>query len=76
MRALTLTAAEIFGVAGKLGSIEKGKAANLTVATGDIFDRRTRVKYVFIDGKKYDITEPEPEQQGEPSPAERPGSGP
>ena len=61
MRALTLTAAEIFGVAGKLGSIEKGKTANLTIATGDIFDSRTRVKYVFIDGKKYDITEPEPE---------------
>src|SRR5213593_2167063 len=59
MRALTLTAAEIFGIAGKLGSIEKGKAANLTIATGDVFDSRTRVKYVFIDGKKYDITEPE-----------------
>jgi hypothetical protein len=59
LRALTLTPAEIFGVADRLGSIEKGKAANLIVATGDLFDPRTRVKQVFIDGHKFDNTETE-----------------
>ena len=65
LRALTLTPAEIFGVADRLGSIDKGKIANLVVADGDIFADRTRVKYVFVDGGKY---EPLPED-----PAARPG---
>ncbi|PYV19733.1 MAG: amidohydrolase [Acidobacteria bacterium] len=59
LRALTLAPAEIFGVADRIGSIERGKAANLVVATGDIFDARTRVKQVFIDGRKFDIPEEE-----------------
>jgi Amidohydrolase family len=53
VRALTLSPAEIFGVADRLGSIEKGKIANLTVTRGDLFDDRTRVEMVFIDGKKH-----------------------
>jgi hypothetical protein len=59
LRALTLTPAEIFGVADRVGSIEKGKTANLVITTGDIFDSRSRVKFVFVDGKKFDIPEPE-----------------
>jgi hypothetical protein len=53
VRALTLSPAEIFGVADRLGSIEKGKIANLTVTRGELFDDRTRVEMVFIDGKKH-----------------------
>ncbi len=54
VRAMTLSAAEIFGVANRLGSVEKGKIANLTVTKGDLFADSTRVQYVLIDGKKYD----------------------
>jgi imidazolonepropionase-like amidohydrolase len=50
IRAITLSPAEIFGVAARMGSIEKGKDANLFVATGDIMDHRTQVQHVFIDG--------------------------
>jgi amidohydrolase family protein len=53
VRALTLSPAEIYGVADRLGSIEKGKIANLVVTRGDLFDDRTRVEMVFIDGKKH-----------------------
>jgi imidazolonepropionase-like amidohydrolase len=53
IRALTLTAAEIYGMAGRLGSIENGKIANLTVVKGDLFDDKATVAMVFIDGKKY-----------------------
>jgi imidazolonepropionase-like amidohydrolase len=63
LRALTLTPAEILGVADRLGTIEKNKSANLILATGDIFDQKTRVKFAFIDGRKFDI----PEQQPAPS---------
>jgi imidazolonepropionase-like amidohydrolase len=52
LRALTLTAAEIFGVADRLGSIEQGKLANLFIATGDPLDVRTQVTDVFIKGRR------------------------
>ena len=58
LRALTLGAAEILGVADRTGSIETGKVANLVVTTGDIFSDRTQVKYVFVDGRKFDVKEP------------------
>jgi imidazolonepropionase-like amidohydrolase len=59
LRALTLSAAEIFGVADRMGSIEKGKIANLVVTDGDLFDEKTKVKMVFVDGRKFEPREPE-----------------
>lgn len=53
VRALTLTPAEIYGVADRVGSIEKGKIANLVVTRGEIFEDRTKVEMVFIDGVKH-----------------------
>jgi imidazolonepropionase-like amidohydrolase len=58
VRAMTLSAAEIYNVADRLGSIDKGKIANLVVTEGDLFQDRTKVKYVFVDGAKY---EPQPD---------------
>jgi imidazolonepropionase-like amidohydrolase len=57
LRALTLSPAEIFGVAESLGSIENGKTANLVVTDGDLFDKKTKVKIVFVDGRKYEVRE-------------------
>ena len=42
IRALTINAAEILGVADRIGSIEPGKIANLIVAKGDPLEVRTR----------------------------------
>jgi imidazolonepropionase-like amidohydrolase len=53
IRALTLSPAEIYGVADRLGSIQQGKIANLVVTRGDLFDDRTRVEMVFVDGVKF-----------------------
>ncbi len=50
LRAITLSPAEIFGVADRLGSITVGKSANLFLATGDIMDHRTQVTDVIVDG--------------------------
>lgn len=55
LRAFTIRSAEIFGVADRLGSIETGKIANLTVMRGDLFDRNSRVAHVFIDGRPVDL---------------------
>jgi len=62
IKALTINAAEIFGVADQLGSIEAGKIANLVITDGDIFDSKTKVKMVFIDGNRYEIKR-EPERR-------------
>jgi hypothetical protein len=59
LRAMTLTPAEIFGVADRTGSIEIGKIANLVVADGDLFDEKTKIKMVFVDGKRFETHEPE-----------------
>ena len=53
IRALTFNTAEIYGVADRLGSIEKGKIANLTVTKGEAFDEKSTIEYVFIDGKQF-----------------------
>jgi imidazolonepropionase-like amidohydrolase len=50
LRAITLSPAEIFGVADRLGSITVGKAANLFLATGDVMDHRSQVTDVIVDG--------------------------
>jgi imidazolonepropionase-like amidohydrolase len=55
LRALTINAVEILGVADRLGTIETGKIANLTVTRGDIFDRNARITNVFIDGQPVDL---------------------
>jgi hypothetical protein len=59
LRAFTLTPAEIFGVSDRLGSIENGKIANLVVTDGDIFDEKTKIKFVFVDGRRFTVREPE-----------------
>lgn len=42
-----------------MGSIETGKIANLVVTDGDLFDEKTKIKMVFVDGKRFESREPE-----------------
>jgi imidazolonepropionase-like amidohydrolase len=51
IRAATRTPAEILGIDARVGSIEKGKDANLVVLTGDPLDARTWVDQVLVEGK-------------------------
>lgn len=53
IRALTLSVAEIYGLSDRLGSIDKGKVANLVVTKGEAFEEKTTVEYVFVDGKEF-----------------------
>jgi imidazolonepropionase-like amidohydrolase len=50
LRAVTLSPAEIFGVAARYGSLDSGKVANVVVWSGDPFELSTRVEHVFIRG--------------------------
>jgi len=51
LRAATLAPAEILGLGSRIGSIEKGKDANLVLLTGDPLDAQTWVDTVLIEGK-------------------------
>ena len=51
VKSVTLYPAQIMNVADRLGSIEAGKMANLVVTDGDLLEIRTRIRYLFIDGR-------------------------
>lgn len=50
LRALTLTPATFAGIEARVGSIEKGKDADLLMLSADPFDAGARVRRVMIDG--------------------------
>jgi imidazolonepropionase-like amidohydrolase len=64
LRALTLDAARIAGADSRVGSIEKGKIANLLVTDGDLFEDRTQVKHVFVDGRMLVLEAAPPQRTG------------
>lgn len=51
LKSVTLYPARILGVADRLGSIERGKIANLVVTDGDLLEIRTNIKHVLINGR-------------------------
>ena len=50
LKALTINAAELLGVAGRVGSIQMGRDADLVVFDGDPLEPSSRVEIVLIDG--------------------------
>ena len=54
LAAFTTTPAEILGVSNSLGTLEKGKIANLIVANGELFGEKTKIENIFVDGVKYE----------------------
>lgn len=55
LKSVTINAAEIFGVASMIGSIEQGKLADLIITDGDPLEIRTQVKMMFIEGRPVDL---------------------
>ncbi len=56
LKSVTLYAAQVLGVADKIGSIENGKIANIVVTDGDLLEPRTNIKYLFINGRLLPLT--------------------
>jgi hypothetical protein len=52
LRAVTIAPARILGIDRQLGSLEKGKIANVVVTDKAIFDKDAKVKRVYIDGRE------------------------
>jgi imidazolonepropionase-like amidohydrolase len=55
MKAITVNAAQIFGVAGQMGTIEEGKSADFILTDGDPLLTQTQVKQLFISGKNVSL---------------------
>jgi imidazolonepropionase-like amidohydrolase len=55
LKAVTVTPAEIWGVADRIGSIEKGKIADIMITDGDPLETKTQIKQLFINGKPVDL---------------------
>jgi imidazolonepropionase-like amidohydrolase len=53
LRAVTLTPAEIFGVADRVGSLQAGREGNVVVWSGDPFEFTTHTDHVFVHGREY-----------------------
>ena len=50
LKALTLHAADIWGIADRLGSIDKGKFADFILTDGDPLETKTQIKQMWILG--------------------------
>jgi imidazolonepropionase-like amidohydrolase len=55
--ALTANAAELLGLGDQLGGIRPGMLANLTILDKPFKDEKSKVRWVFVDGKRFDIGE-------------------
>ncbi|HVR72461.1 MAG TPA: amidohydrolase family protein [Vicinamibacteria bacterium] len=64
LRAVTLGAAEVLGIADRTGSLEPGKIANVVAWSGDPLAREAKVEMVFADGALH-----EPDRRPPPTPA-------
>jgi imidazolonepropionase-like amidohydrolase len=51
LKAVTINAAKIWGVDDRIGSIEKGKWADLILTDGDPLEGRSQVKQMWIQGR-------------------------
>ncbi len=57
LKSITINAAEITGIADRVGSLEPGKDADIVIFDGHPLEFRTRAVWVFIDG--YAVKKPE-----------------
>tara|TARA_R110002049_G_scaffold41151_4_gene124329 strand:+ start:4119 stop:5798 length:1680 start_codon:yes stop_codon:yes gene_type:complete len=54
LAALTINAAELLGIDDIAGTLDQGKLGNLIVSKGSYFDEKSKLKFVFVDGDKYE----------------------
>ena len=57
LKAITLSAAEILGIADRVGSLEVGKDATLFITDGDPLEATTHVSGAYVQGRKLDLTD-------------------
>jgi len=56
LKAVTVNPAEIWGLSDQIGSIEKGKLADLLITNGDPLEIQTKVEHVIIKGREIELS--------------------
>lgn len=56
--ALTRRGADIAGVGSRLGTLATGKLGHVVAWTGPFGEEKSKPRYVFIDGRKFDLEKP------------------
>jgi hypothetical protein len=67
LAALTTQPAQLLGISNLVGTVEKGKIANLVLIDKSYFDEKSSIKYVFVDGVKFDYSEKKKNSEGKSS---------
>lgn len=57
LKAVTINAAELMGIADKVGSLEVGKQATLIITTGTPLDMTSNVEQSYIQGREIDMND-------------------
>ncbi len=57
LAALTTRPAEMLGLDRQLGTVEEGKIANLVITDGSYFAENSPIRFVFVDGHRFDVEE-------------------
>jgi len=77
LKALTESAADILGVAPHISSVAKGKSAHLVITDGAFHEEKTKVRYVFADGIKFEFdADKKEEKKEEPKKKDEPKKDP
>ncbi|MFT4762327.1 MAG: imidazolonepropionase-like amidohydrolase [Paraglaciecola sp.] len=66
LAALTTNAAQQLGVSNSMGTVEKGKIANLVVSDKPYFAEKSNVRFVVVDGKVFEY-EVKKKKKGDPN---------
>lgn len=70
LRATTINPAKILGIDRQLGSLDRGKIANLVITDKPIFDKESKVKQIFVDGREAKVpTEDEKKKSAAATPS-------
>ncbi|MBK9567785.1 MAG: amidohydrolase family protein [Saprospiraceae bacterium] len=67
LAALTTHPAQMLGISSLAGTVDKGKLANLVITDKPYFSEKSVIKFVFVDGKKYDYSEKPKKQESKSS---------
>ena len=62
-RAITSAPAAALGISDRVGSIERGRLADLVVFSGDPLDLRSRVLAVYVRGRRVFVAEPREQRE-------------
>ncbi len=74
LAALTTNPAGMLGISQSMGTVEKGKIANLTVCDKSYFAEKSNVRMVVVNGNLYEYEAPKPSPAAAPAASAAPGA--